>query len=151
MKDKDLYLILCEALKTGGSNTKNNCKKTINAEAVKPMVKMVERKWDYSCKNIKEAIKFLTADEESKDDEDDRDHLEDKYFFCQVGLATLMDLHHLQTITAIAATTAMAQICTKVTMRMIGIRRRRMLTRGTTKSQRRRKRKITGEKMTTTN
>jgi hypothetical protein len=27
MKDKDLYLIVCEALKTGGSNTKNNCEK----------------------------------------------------------------------------------------------------------------------------
>jgi hypothetical protein len=26
-RDKDLYLIMCEALKTGGSNTKNNCKK----------------------------------------------------------------------------------------------------------------------------
>ena len=117
----------------------------MNAEAVKSMVEMVERKWDCSCKNIKEAIKFLTADEESKDDK-----VED-IFFCQVGLATLMDLHHLQTITAIAAMTAMAQIRTKVTMRMMGIRRRRMLTRGTTKSQRRRKRKITGEKMTTTN
>ncbi len=47
--------------------------------------------------------------------------------------------------------TAMAQIRTKVMMRMMGIRRMRMLTRGTTKSQRRRKRKITGGKMTTTN
>jgi hypothetical protein len=52
MKDKDLYLIVCEALKTGGSNTKNNRKKTINAEAIKSMVEMVERKWDCSCKNI---------------------------------------------------------------------------------------------------
>jgi hypothetical protein len=150
MKDKDLYLIMCEALKTGGSNTKNNREKK-NAEAVKSMVEMVERKCDFSCKNIKEAIKFLTADKESEDDKDDRDHVEDNFFFRQVGLATLMDLHHLQTITAIAAMTAMAQICTKVTMRMMGIRRRRTLTRGTTKSQRRRKRKITGEKMTTTN
>ncbi len=85
MKDKDLYLIVCEALKTGGSNTKNNCKKKINAEAVKSMVEMVERKWDCSCENIKEAIKFLTADKESKDDKDDRDHLEDNFFFSSSG------------------------------------------------------------------
>ncbi len=44
MNNKDLYLIVCEALKTGGSNTKNNREKITNAEAVKLMVEMIDRK-----------------------------------------------------------------------------------------------------------
>jgi hypothetical protein len=44
MNDKDLYLMVCEALKTGGSNTKNNHTKVTNAEAVKWMVEMIKRK-----------------------------------------------------------------------------------------------------------
>ena len=74
MNDKDLYLIVCEALKTGGSNTKNNHEKVTNAEAVKSMVEMIERKWNFASNNLKDAMKFLTrTDEESKDDKDDSD------------------------------------------------------------------------------
>ncbi len=74
MNNKDLYLIVCEALKTGGSNTKNHRKKITNAEAVKSMVEMIDKKWNFASKNLKEAIKFLTrTDKESKDDKDNSD------------------------------------------------------------------------------
>jgi hypothetical protein len=65
---------VCEALKTGGSNTKNNHNKVTNAEAVKLMVEMIERKWNISSKNLKDAMKFLTrTDVKSKEDKDKSD------------------------------------------------------------------------------
>jgi hypothetical protein len=41
MDDKDLFLIVCNALKTGTSKTKINHEKTVHAEAIKSMVEVI--------------------------------------------------------------------------------------------------------------
>ena len=71
MKEKELFLNVCEALQTGGRNTKTNREKVKNADAVKSMVEIIVRKWDWNINNFKDAMKILALpDITSKDSED---------------------------------------------------------------------------------
>ena len=72
MKDKELFLNVCEALQTGGSNTKKHRKKVQHAAAVKSMIEIIVRKWDWDIDNFKDAMKILAIpDMTSKDNEDE--------------------------------------------------------------------------------
>jgi hypothetical protein len=74
MKDKELFLNVCEALQTGGRNTKTNREKVKNADAVKSMVEIIVRKWDWDINNFKDAMKKLAIpDMTSKENEDRSD------------------------------------------------------------------------------
>jgi len=74
MKDKELFLNVCEALQTGGRNTKTNREKVKNADAVKSMVEIIVRKWDWDIDNFKDAMKKLAIpDMTSKENEDRSD------------------------------------------------------------------------------
>jgi hypothetical protein len=95
-------------------------KKTVHAEAIKSMVEVIVTKFDCPVVNLKEAIKFLSAVTERKIEEQNESDLDDKKEMRQVGVATLMDLHHQQTIAAVAAVTVKAMI-PKMTMRRMEI------------------------------
>ncbi len=78
MHNKDLFLIVCNALKAGASKTKNNLEKTVHAEAIKSMVEVIVRKFNCPCLNLKEAIKFLSAATVCKKEEHDESYLDNK-------------------------------------------------------------------------
>jgi hypothetical protein len=62
MTNKDLYLSMCQALTIGATNTKSKHDKLFNDEGILLMVEIVGRKFSTTCYDIKEAIKFLSAE-----------------------------------------------------------------------------------------
>jgi hypothetical protein len=62
MTNKDLYLNVCQALTIGATNTKGKHDKLINDEGILSMVQIVGRRFGTTCYDIKEAIKFLSAE-----------------------------------------------------------------------------------------
>ena len=62
MTNKDLYLNVCQALTIGATNTKSKHDKLINNEGILLMVEIVGKKIGTTCYDIKEAIKFLSAE-----------------------------------------------------------------------------------------
>ncbi len=76
--EKDLFLIVCNALKAGTSKTKTNHEKTVYAEAIKSMVEVIVRKFDCPIVNLKEAIEFLSAVTERKEEEQDESDSDNK-------------------------------------------------------------------------
>jgi hypothetical protein len=62
MTNKDLYLNVCQALSIEATNTKSKHDKLINNEGILWMVEIVGRKFGTTCHDIKEGIKFLSAE-----------------------------------------------------------------------------------------
>lgn len=74
MTDKELFLIVCEALETGGQNTKTKREREHNTEAKRSIVEIVVRKWDWDIDNFKDAMKMLAQpDFTNKQDGDESD------------------------------------------------------------------------------
>jgi esterase/lipase superfamily enzyme len=74
MTDKELFLIVCEALETGGQNTKTKREREHNTEAKRSIVEIVVRKWNWDIDNFKDAMKMLAQpDFTNKQDRDDSD------------------------------------------------------------------------------
>jgi hypothetical protein len=63
MEEKELFLNVCEALETGGKNTKNAREKIKHGDAIKSMVEIVTRKWEWNVENLKEVMHMLAAPE----------------------------------------------------------------------------------------
>ena len=75
MTDKELFLIVCEALETGGQNTKTKREREHNTEAKRSIVEIVVRKWDWDIDNFKDAMKMLAIpDMTSKENKDRSDN-----------------------------------------------------------------------------
>jgi hypothetical protein len=62
MTNKDLYLNMCQALTIGATKTKSKHYKLINDEGILLMVEIVGRNFGTTCYDIKEVIKFLSAE-----------------------------------------------------------------------------------------
>ncbi len=60
--NKDLYLNMCQALTIGATSTKSKHDKLINDEGILLMVEIIGRKFGTTCYDIKEGIKFLSAE-----------------------------------------------------------------------------------------
>ena len=74
MTDKELFLNVCEALETGGRNTKTKREREHNTEACRSIVEIVVRKWDWDIDNFKDAMKILAQpDFTNKQDGDESD------------------------------------------------------------------------------
>ena len=74
MTDKELFLNVCEALETGGQNTKTKREKEHNTEAKRSIVEIVVRKWDWDIDKFKDAMKMLAQpDFTNKQDGDESD------------------------------------------------------------------------------